>query len=185
MKIACDGKEILVLSDIQKMVIKNDIHSDIFESDMKRRLEYIVTHPAEHYCNMNRPSWIEIVKLNGMKEVPLNRYSLADEVLKDKPSFPDISVSVDGEEAFKILSIKRKLIREATSTKDCYSWCVDKMKFVLLHKYERCMQRLRQEWEARLAAKGFSSVPSDDDEFANLVFSQPDYKNRSERKINF
>lgn len=91
MKIHVNNEQLFELSEIQKKVIKNDIADDIFEADMKRRLEYI-----------------------------------------------------------------------------------------LMHKYERCFERLKAEWEPKLA-KRVESIPTNKDAFAELVFSQPDYKNRSQR----
>jgi hypothetical protein len=93
MKISVNDEHLFTLSDTQKKVIKNDIHSEIFDDDMKRRLQYI-----------------------------------------------------------------------------------------LMHKYERCFLRLKQEWEPKLAASGYKSIPTDPDEFAELVFSHPQYKNRSARE---
>jgi hypothetical protein len=52
--------------------------------------------------------------------------------------------------------------------------------WVIMHKYERCLERLKKEWIPKLKNKGLASLPLDDDEFAKLVFAQPDYKpNRS------
>ncbi len=93
MKISVDDKELFKLSEIQKKVIKNDIHENIFEDDMKRRLQYILTH-----------------------------------------------------------------------------------------KYERCFERLKKEWEPKLKSNGVKMIPTDEDEFAKLVFSQSDYKNRAQRE---
>lgn len=94
MKISVDDKELFSLSEIQKNVIKNDIHSDIFDEDMKRRLQYILTH-----------------------------------------------------------------------------------------KYERCFLRLKAEWDSKLAANGVSMMPIDPDAYAQLVFAQPNYKDRSAREL--
>lgn len=95
MKISVDDQELFTLSETQKKVIQNDIPSEIFEEDMKRRLHYILTH-----------------------------------------------------------------------------------------KYERCFARLKQEWEPKLAAK-ISSLPTNADQFAELVFSHPEYKCRSQREKEF
>lgn len=92
MKISVNDLELFTLSDTQKLVIQNDIHSDIFEDDMKRRLQYILTH-----------------------------------------------------------------------------------------KYERCFERLKKEWEPKLKENGVTSIPLDNDAFAQLVLSQPNYKNRAQR----
>ena len=92
MKILVNDQEIFSLSDFQKKVIQNDIPLEIFDEDMKRRLQWVLTH-----------------------------------------------------------------------------------------KYEKCLERLKKEWEPKLA-KRMNSIPTNPDQFAQLVFSQPDYKNRSERE---
>lgn len=92
MKILVDGKQVLELSETQKKVIQNDIHSEIFEEDMHRRLHYILTH-----------------------------------------------------------------------------------------KYERCFERLKNEWLPKLQER-LPSIPTHPDALAELIFSQPDYKNRSTRE---
>lgn len=94
MKISVDDIELFRLSETQKKVIKNDINEDVFDEDMKRRLQYILTH-----------------------------------------------------------------------------------------KYERCLERLKQEWIPRLKSSGVSSIPLNDDEFAELVFSRPEYKGKKDREI--
>lgn len=93
MKISVDDKEVYILSETQKKVIMNDIPSEIFEEDMKRRLHYILTN-----------------------------------------------------------------------------------------KYERCFERLKKEWEPKLQSR-LSSVPTNPDALAELIFSQPEYKNRSQRDL--
>jgi hypothetical protein len=93
MKISVDDQELFRLSDVQKQVIKNDIHEDDFEADMRRRLQYILTH-----------------------------------------------------------------------------------------KYEQCFERLKKEWEPKLAKK-MALIPTNPDEFASLVFAQPDYKSRKQRSV--
>ena len=93
MKISVDDQELFTLSETQKQVIRNDIHDEIFDEDMKRRLQYI-----------------------------------------------------------------------------------------LMHKYERCFERLKKEWEPKLKASGIQSIPLDEDAFAQLVFSHSQYKSRSQRE---
>jgi len=95
MKISVDDKELFRLSETQKKVIKNDIHDEIFDEDMKRRLHYILTH-----------------------------------------------------------------------------------------KYERCFERLKKEWEPKLKERGVEMIPTNEEKFAELVFAQQDYQNRSMREKN-
>jgi len=93
MKISVNDEELFSLSEVQKKVIKNDIHEEIFDEDMKRRLQYI-----------------------------------------------------------------------------------------LMHKYEQCFKRLKSEWEPKLSSKGVPMIPTNPDAFAELVFSQQEYKTRSQRE---
>lgn len=93
MKISVNDQELFTLTEIQKKVIQNDIHLEIFEEDMKRRIQWV----------------------------------LLDE------------------------------------------------------KYQKCFERLFNEWMPKLADRGIAMIPTNKDAFAQLVFSQPDYKNRSQR----
>jgi hypothetical protein len=92
MKILVDNKLILELNETQKKVIKDEIHEDIFEEDMKRRLSWVLTH-----------------------------------------------------------------------------------------KYNEVFKKLKQEWDPKLEANGIKMIPTDKDEYAKLVFSQPDYKSKDQR----
>jgi len=94
MKISVNDKELVTLSNTQKNVIKNDIHADEFDIDMKRRLKYI-----------------------------------------------------------------------------------------LVHKYEQCFNRFKSEWDIKLVENGVESAPTDKDAYAELVFSQPNYKDRKARDL--
>jgi hypothetical protein len=94
MKISVDNVELLTLTETQKNVLKNDIHADEFDADMKRRLEW-----------------------------------------------------------------------------------------VLMHKYEQCFERLKKEWEPKLASKGVESIPTNKDAFAQLVFQQSEYQDRRTREL--
>jgi hypothetical protein len=92
MKVSVNDQELFTLSDTQKQVIMNDLPEDIFDADMKRRLEW-----------------------------------------------------------------------------------------VLMHQYRRSFKALKSEWDHKLLANGVGMVPTDPDAYAQLVFAQPNYKNRSAR----
>ena len=53
--------------------------------------------------------------------------------------------------------------------------------WAITHKIEACFQRLKGEWDSKLAARGIEMIPTDKEKYAQLVFSQPDYKSRIER----
>jgi hypothetical protein len=57
MKISIDNQECFSLSETQKKVIKNDIHDDKFELDMKNRLKYVLTHKYEQCFKRLKEEW--------------------------------------------------------------------------------------------------------------------------------
>lgn len=59
-----------------------------------------------------------------------------------------------------------------------------RLEWVITHKIEACFQRLKAEWDPKLAARGIEMIPTNQEKYAELVFSQPDYKNRTEREKN-
>ena len=50
-----------------------------------------------------------------------------------------------------------------------------------MHKYEQCFKKLKAEWDVKLVENGIKSIPTDPDEYATLVFEQPNYKDRATR----
>jgi hypothetical protein len=187
MKISIDGKEIITLSEIQKKVIQNDIPSEIFNADMVRRLKWTVDHPCDQCYDGKKKEWNAKLKEKGVKTAPVNKTELAELVFREIPvnldpsQNKDLVISVDDRESFRVTPTQKKMLK-VQGKEDPDRHCYSQMAWILSHKYERCMERLRSEWEPRLSASGIKSVPTDDAEFAKLVFSQKEYKNRSERE---
>ncbi len=92
-----------------------------------------------------------------------------------------MKISVDGEELFEISEIQKKVIKNDIQEGIFEEDMKRRLKWVIEEKYKNCFKRLKDSWEPILISKGAKSLPTDPDEFAKLVFSDPDYKNRSER----
>ena len=60
-----------------------------------------------------------------------------------------------------------------------------RLRWAIESKYDACFQRLKNEWDPKLANRGIETIPTNKDKYAELVFSQPDYKNRSQREQSF
>ena len=58
-----------------------------------------------------------------------------------------------------------------------------RVSYVVMHKHEQCMKRLRDEWTPKLRDLNVESVPLNDDAFAELVFARPEYKDRKAREL--
>lgn len=85
MKISVDDKELFFLSETQKKVIKNDIHEDIFEDDMKRRLQYILIHKYEQCMKRLKEEWLPLLQ-SRIDSIPTNDDKLA-ELIFSQPDY--------------------------------------------------------------------------------------------------
>ena len=92
-----------------------------------------------------------------------------------------MKISVDGKHLFELSETQKKVIKNDILEEIFDEDMKRRLHYILNHKYERCYLRLKQEWEPILS-KRYQSLPTNPDKFAELVFSQSDYKNRSQRE---
>ena len=93
-----------------------------------------------------------------------------------------MKISVNDQELFRLSETQKKVIKNDIQEEIFEDDMKRRLKYILTHKYERCFERLKKEWEPKLVSLGVKSVPTDPDEFAELIFSHPSYKNRSQRE---
>ena len=92
-----------------------------------------------------------------------------------------MKISVDGKELFQLSETQKKVIQNEIPESLFDADMKRRLQWVLMHKYEQCFKALKQEWDVKLISNGVKSVPTDPDEYAQLVFSQPNYKFRKAR----
>ena len=93
-----------------------------------------------------------------------------------------MKIKVDNEELFELSETQKKVIKNDILEEIFEEDMKRRLHYILNHKYERCLERLKQEWIPKLQASGVKSIPLDGEEFAELVFKHPEYKNRSQRE---
>lgn len=93
-----------------------------------------------------------------------------------------MKISVDGVEILTLSELQKNVIKNDILDDIFDADMKRRITYILLHKYERCFGRLKEEWEPKLKEAGLESVPLDNDKFAELVFKQPNYKSRSQRE---
>lgn len=93
-----------------------------------------------------------------------------------------MKISCDGKELFSLSEVQKKVIQNDIQSEAFEQDMCRRLQWVLIHKYEQCFTRLKKEWEPKLVENGVKSVPTNPESFAELVFSQPNYKNRSQRE---
>ena len=93
-----------------------------------------------------------------------------------------MKVSVDGKDLYSLNETQKKVICHDIPDEVFEEDMHRRLEYILMHKYERCFERLKKEWDEKLRANNVASVPTDPDAYAELVFAQPNYKNRSARE---
>jgi hypothetical protein len=92
-----------------------------------------------------------------------------------------MKVSVDGVDLYELSDLQKQVMHHTISPDEFDQFCKDKLQWILTHKYEQCFKRLKEEWDSKLAQNGVKLIPTNPDKYAQLVFSQPNYKNRKQR----
>lgn len=93
-----------------------------------------------------------------------------------------MKISVNGKQILELSETHKKVIKNDIFDEEFDADMERRLKYIIEHKYEQCFKRLKSEWEPKLKANGVQSIPLDEDEFAQLVFTQPNYKSRSQRE---
>lgn len=92
-----------------------------------------------------------------------------------------MKISVNDQELYTLSDTQKKVIANDIHEDEFEQDMRRRLHWVLNHKYERCLQRLKSEWMPKMKGRA-ESVPTDDAAFAEMVFSQPDYKSRKARE---
>jgi len=88
MKISVDDTELYTLSTTQKNVIKNDINADIFDADMKRRLDWVLKHKYEQCFKRLKAEWDVRLPALGVETIPTDPDAYAELVFA-RPEYKD------------------------------------------------------------------------------------------------
>ena len=93
-------------------------------------------------------------------------------------------LKIDNEIILLISDTEEKIVKNSVS---CYKeWIKTGVLNIIKEKIDNSMKRLEQEWiaDGKLAANGVVSIPLDRNEKAELIFSQPNYKDKNARDAN-
>ncbi len=94
-----------------------------------------------------------------------------------------MKISVNDVELFTLSDTQKQVISNDINVDMLESDLQRRLQYILMHKYEQCFKRLKEEWDIKLVTNGVESVPTDPDAYAALVFSQPNYKDRNARDL--
>ena len=85
---------------------------------------------------------------------------------------------------WELSPIMQKVIQNDIKSEIFQDDMARRLRWAIESKYEACFKRLKDEWDSKLETRGIDSIPTNKDKYAELVFSQHDYKNRSEKENN-
>lgn len=91
-----------------------------------------------------------------------------------------MKIQVDGKDIFELTDIQKKVIMNDIHADQFEEDMCRRLEWVLMHKYDQCFKRLKQEWDIKFEHREVS-VPLKKDKYAEFVFSQPDYVDRKAR----
>jgi len=94
-----------------------------------------------------------------------------------------MKISVNDVELFTISPVQEQVIKNNIASSSLGNDLGRRLQWIMMQKYEQCFNELKNEWDAKLAANGITMIPIDKDEYASLVFSQPNYKDRAARDL--
>jgi hypothetical protein len=92
-----------------------------------------------------------------------------------------MKILVDKELVLQLNETQKKVLKYEIQEEIFDADIKRRIKWVITHKYDEVFKKFKQEWDTKLAASGIDMIPTDKDKYAELVFSQPEYKSRSER----
>lgn len=92
-----------------------------------------------------------------------------------------MKISVDGVNLFELSEVQKQVMKNNIPGGIFEDDLKRRLQWVLMHKYTQCFKELKNEWDKKLMANGVKMIPTDPDEYSQLVFSQPNYKDRSAR----
>lgn len=93
-----------------------------------------------------------------------------------------MKISVDDIELFTVSSTQKNVICNDINVDDFDADMKRRLDYIIMRKYDECFRRLKDEWDPKLQGR-VASIPTDQDEYALLVFSQPDYLDKKQRDL--
>lgn len=91
-----------------------------------------------------------------------------------------MKVKLNDKEILSLSETKKKVIQADIHADEFEKDCERRLCYVLEHKFERCLERLKLAWQDKLKER-YDAIPTDPEKLAELILSQPEYKDRKAR----
>ena len=89
-------------------------------------------------------------------------------------------LQINDSQVFEINETKENVIKSFINEDIFLEDMRRRVSWILQHKYEQCFKRFYDYWSQKLISEGTTTLPTDPDDFAQLIFLREDYKSRKE-----
>lgn len=93
-----------------------------------------------------------------------------------------MKISVNDQELFTLSEVQIQVLKNDILADVFDEDMKRRLHWALDSKYQDCFKRLKSEWDTKLAQNGVDMMPTCPDAYAQLVFAQPNYKDRTARE---
>jgi len=87
-----------------------------------------------------------------------------------------MKILVDGIELLDINETQKKIIADDVNIDIIEDDIKRRLKWVIQHKCDFNMERLKKYWIPKLEKEGIKSIPTNNEELAEIIFAHKDYK---------
>lgn len=95
-----------------------------------------------------------------------------------------MKVKVNEEQIFELEQWEKDVIANDIASEDLDADLKRRLEWVLKHKVEQCYNRFEKEWLEKLRNDpSVESIPKTKKGFVEMVIARPDYKNRSQKRV--
>lgn len=92
-----------------------------------------------------------------------------------------MKITINDKYVIELSELQEKVIKTYVFDEEFIGDMIRRVDEAINGKYINCFKRLKDEWDPKLEVAGVSMIPTNKDEYAKLVFSQTDYKSRTQR----
>ena len=94
-----------------------------------------------------------------------------------------MEIKIDDQVILKFSDTQVKVLKHDISEDILQEDIARRVQYILGHKYNEILKRLRKEWEEKFKLLGLESIPLDDEKFCELVFSREEYQDKKTRVL--
>ena len=90
-----------------------------------------------------------------------------------------MKILINDKVARELTEIQLKILKDNIFTETLEEDLISRINWVIDKKIEDSIKKIKEEWLPKLSGLGINEIPLDDLKFAELIFKQKEYKDRS------